>query len=487
MRSHVSSLLLLQSVSTLPARLTWHSDIPRHSLCWWKSLLKVSTSPETLPVFQTCTHFITICRMDGSSWIEHDSNGRAYFVRRKPALPSVRQIVAEAFRDIRSNHSAAKQLAQVAPSTPQPTQGDAAAVPQHNIRDPASTGKIKTNLKKSQTFMPQAQQQQQQQRSVMAQDNSTASRQPTPNQPQPAYNQHPLPFYTFPFAPPIQGFAPQSHYLDKTKHDYPSQTNLGALTHYSSPHPRMYPFVPPGTQPVPPQPMMPIPIPGVVAGQVEHPTEPPTSQPFMTNFPPNASSLTSMHTQMYGMPFPHASSKIKCSECGRERSSKYQWKYRKSRGRKAEPNICRRCRKSGTESEYESDDSEYQTDRLRRSRSRRYSRDRTSRTHSRARSSSRPIRRGDFDFYAYQGISESGSDSEGYEDYQRKKGRSARRRNRSISAESDPVRGSHLHRSISRPRRVVYVEPPRNRSDFHSSDDNIEIRYVDQDARYVRG
>lgn len=427
------------------------------------------------------TPLVAYHEMSTTSWIEHGSNGRAYLVRKKPALPSVRQIFAEAFRDIRSSYSTTNQAAPAAPAPLRSLRPGNTPVSQvqAGAGNDQGTTNHKSSIKRSQTIMSQAQQ-----RGGIAGDSGPPSQQPMPMQPQPIYLQHQPPFNIHPFLPPFQGWPQQQNIHQNTpkQEDGPSQADSGALTHYASPHPRMYPYVPPRTQPMPFHSMMPTPPPAGPPGQHSF-------QPGMMNLAQPASAMSSMSAQLYNMPLGQVPPKLKCNDCGRERSSKYQWKHRKSRGQKAEPNICRRCRKSGTDSEYETESSEDERDLPRRSRSRHYSRGRTSRAQSRARSkarsSSRPNRRGDFDFYAYHDVDNSDSDSGDSEDYQRNQSRSIRRRSRSRSGNLGRARNSQLRHSISRPRKVVYVEPRHDQVDFHSDDEDIGVRYVDRHARYV--
>jgi len=73
--------------------------------------------------------------MRGSTWVERGPDGRAYYVKRKPELPSVRQTIAEAIHDIRQRNPFFnnESTTNTAPSAPPPT-ADALQPKSHSKR-----------------------------------------------------------------------------------------------------------------------------------------------------------------------------------------------------------------------------------------------------------------------------------------------------------------------------------------------------------------
>lgn len=207
-------------------------------------------------------------------------------------------------------------------------------------------------------------------------------------------------------------------------------------------------------------------------------------QPGMPSFPP----MGLAHAPMTGIPPSQGPEKPKCSECGRTRSSRYRWRHRTKPGQPPRPSICRRCRKTATDSDDEATQSEDERVRRRKSQSRHRSRGRTSRPRSRARSSSRPGHRSDFEYQAFRTSDKSSSESDGseYDQPGTRKGRRRRRlESRSSSGEVVRYHNAPTHRSKSRSKRVVYVETPRDQIEFSDSEGDVEVRYVNHRTRYV--
>lgn len=407
--------------------------------------------------------------MQYSHWIERDSNGRAYYARQKP-LFSFRRLLAEAFHDIRTNNRFSDLPATASSfssSSQQSTNAPRPAQPSTGSR--VNTPKPKSNMQKSRATTPQAQ-------PSMAGNNNTN---PPPNQPQSQYPQYPFQYPMYPSFQPYPNFPqpnPISENIQRQEFHF-AQPDQGALTHYATPHPRMYPYIPPGSNPLALPPMIPQSTPGGQPQQGGPPTAHHMPQPGMPSFP----TMSSVHTPMTGVSFSQDPEKPKCSECGRNRSSRYRWKHPRQPGQSARPNICRRCRKTGTDSEDEGSNSEDDKDGRRKSRNRHRSRGRTSRPLSRARSSSRPIQRNDFEYY--QSDKSSSSDGSNY-DQPRVRNRSCRRpKSRSSSNEVTRHHDPRIHRSRSRSKRVVYVDTPKDRIESSDSEGDVEIRYVDHYPR----
>lgn len=418
--------------------------------------------------------------MPSSYWIERGSDGHVYYARQKSQLISFRRVFAEAFRDIRSSNRFSGRPAADNSQTSQDTKEALKPAQVNNgVGANAAAGMSKPIAQRSRATTPQAY-------PGMAQNNNIASN-PQSNQPQsqnPHYPQYPLQYPTYPSFPPLSGQSqPNNFGANNSGHEYQSlqQPDQGALTHYAAPHPRMYPYIPPGSHPVPFQ---------HTTQQVSMGAHPPQGGPYMGQHvtPPSMPGFPPMgpaQVSMTGSAFGQGPEKPKCSECGRTRSSRYRWKHQRKPGQPAKPNICRRCRKTATDSEDEGTNSEDEQVRRYKSHSRHRSRSRVSRPRSRARSSSRPTHRNNLEYYAFQESSKSSSDSDGSE-YAETGMRSSGRRRRGLHSSSDEVVRYHtvpVHRSRSRSRKVVYVEIPRDQIEFSDSEQDVEVRYIDHRAR----
>lgn len=415
--------------------------------------------------------------MPPSYWIERGSDGHVYYARQKPEVISIRRVLAEAFRDIRSSNRFSGPPATDSPSsskypkeTPQAAQANTAST---NIL----AAMPNSSPRKSQMITPQAY-------PGMAQNNNTISN-PQLSQPQPQYphySQYLLQYPTYPSFSPFSGHSqPNNFGVNNTgnEHQLP-QPEQQALTHYAAPHPRMYPYIPPGSHTVPfqhttPQPSM--------SGHLPH-GGPHIAQPTPSSMP-SFPHMGPAQTPMTNLAFSQGLEKPKCSECGRNRSSRYRWKHQRKPGQSTRPNICRRCRKTATDSDDEETNSDDEGPHRRKSHSHHRSRSRLSRAPSQARSPSRPANRDGFEYYAFQGLDKSVSDSDGSEYGEHGTRKTSRRRRRAHSSSDEIVRYHNIpvHRSRSRSKKVVYVEAPRVHDGFSDSEGDVEVRYVDHRAR----
>lgn len=404
--------------------------------------------------------------MSSYVWIERGSDGRPYYVKRRPAIPSLRQKIAEAFREFRQRPQVPTTKPASAPSSPQLTPAPANTPASHSS---ASSKEHKSSLKQKPQAHPE-----------MARTKTPI---PTPNTPsQPNFQGQFNPYHHLPFVPP---FSPPPIHNENFPGAAQNPLSSAVVPHYNTPHPRMYPYVPAGTQAL-----------TAPHGPVQH-----MNVPAMHHGGPTTISQASQCPNMFA-PVPHGQNLVnplhlnadnprhKCSNCGRSRSARYHWKHQLTRGELPGPSICRRCRKEVTDSEGESTDSHRERDTRSRSRPRSYlrsqSRARSQRPRSRARSSSRPnYRNVDFDYYATRRSEETSSESDVSEPRITRRRKSRMHRSRQPSVE--------VVRYVDRPsqsrargrKRIVYVEDHRLHDDTSDEEDELEVRYIDTAPRYA--
>lgn len=383
--------------------------------------------------------------MRSSTWIERGPDGHPCYVKRKPALPSIRQTIAEAIHDIRQRNPFFNKDSPVSA----PTSASQHAAPSSASQPATDAPKPETNQKQKSQLQPEMAQRSRP--SVQPPHVHPPSLNQTVSQPQ---------YYHFPgLSPFVQPFA--GHGNNQATVQTPNSTAMMSahLPHYAVPHPRMYPYVPVGIQ--------------------APATQPPTQQ--NNNVQPSGQSSFGQ-TGVTRFPTKPDDLRPKCNICGRFRSARYQWKHRVASGQ-LPSNICRRCRKEVTDSENESTDSYEKRSYRRQSRNRLRSRSRISRSRSKARSASKLGHRAvDFDYYADPQLSES-SDSQVSQDTGSHHRRSRCRKGRSPDVEV--IRYVDLPtRPRSRKRMTVYVEDYRSSQDV-SDEDGTDVRYVRLPAGFV--
>ena len=371
--------------------------------------------------------------MAPSMWIEHDPQGRPYYVKRKPSVPSLRHKFAEAFREIRNRQTTSSGSA---PVTADIAPNEAKSVPGETAKNQPSTG-------------------------TMPQDKKPATPVAHPHpQVQMYYNPY-NPYAQFPHA----GVTSNQHQALVPRHTF-AQPYPGNGIHVNQS--------------------------GQVGGNQHQPYV-----HNATNLPPpgmpqggNSANMPGIAQQMQLQPgmLPMAMNpeglKFKCMVCGRFRSPKYHIKHKLAPGQLPGPTVCRRCRKKAVETDSQGSESYEDMRALHRSlsRARSVSRGRTSRAASRARSLSRMSRRvEDFDFYAGH-VSESESDSLGGQPSVQKsiKGRRTTPKLKAVHYLEDP----HLvarSRSRSRARKIIYVQDSQDQST--SEGEEFEVRYVKSQKR----
>ena len=404
-----------------------------------------------------------------STWIERGPDGRPYYVKRKPVLPSLRQKVAEAINEIRSRNPFFNGAQVNAPPslTPQPTT-QSKPVPDQNLPSRTSTSRSRPSSK----HKPQAQPEMAERRKDPAQPSTTYQPQSLT---QPQYFQWPQ-YYT-----PLQAYPPSSQPPPSTTSNVQNQQNAALqLAHYAAPHPRMYPYAPPGSQ------ALTVPTTGGYHGHTND--IPNLSQPTFPHLP-TAGPPGDAHPRLGQVAMPpvltnHDDMKHKCSACGRNRSARYQWKHRIMSGQSPKPSICRKCRKQATDSEDESTDSYEEKDHRSQARSRRHSRGRTSRPQSKARSASRSAhRKFDFDYYAFAQPETSSTETDESDQTRPRHRQSRVRRGRSPSVEI--VRYVQESRPQSRKKKIVYVEDRCDQQELSDTADQVEYRYLSDAPRFV--
>jgi len=358
----------------------------------------------------------------------------------------------------------------VQPPAPAPT-----PVPQSQLQSRAGTPKHKSSLK--QKSQPQ---------SEMVERKNVPADPQTP-QPQLSSQSH-RPHHFNPF--PVFSHPAQPHFGNHN--NVPNQPNpalvASQLPHYAAPHPRMYPYIPPGSQALAQQPAG-GPPPANTTSAIFNPVHagithaPPTAPPGYGPSNPGQFTVTPMTINPDDL-------KHKCIICGRFRSSRYQWKHRVPVGQLPGPTICRRCRQQATDSEDESTDSYEKRDYRSHSSLRHRSRGRVSRprSRSRARSSSQPKRALDFDFYASRQpeVSSSNSDVSIEIRPRRRKSRSWRARSPSVEIVRYVDGPTAPPRLKSRKKKIVYVEDHRCQQETSDDDDEADVPYLLYPSRYVQ-
>ncbi|KAK5084343.1 hypothetical protein LTR05_005419 [Lithohypha guttulata] len=264
--------------------------------------------------------------MSSYMWIERGSDGRPYYVMRKPAVPSLRQKIAEAFRELRQRPQVPTTKPASAPSSPQLPPAPANTPASHSS---ANNKEPKSSLKQKPQAHPE-----------MARSKTPI---PTTNAPNHANFQGQFsPYHHLPFVPP---FSPPPIHHENIPGAAQNPLSSAVVPHYNTPHPRMYPYVPAGTQAL------------SAHGPAQH-----MNMPAMHHGGPNTISQASQPPNMFA-PVPHGQNLVnplhlnadnprhKCSNCGRSRSARYRWKHQLTLGGLPGPSICRRCRKEVTDSE----------------------------------------------------------------------------------------------------------------------------------------
>lgn len=394
--------------------------------------------------------------MSSSHWIERGPDGLGYRVKSKPAVPSLRQKLAEAFHDLRHNFGNAQQSHTSSPQLP------AGPAP-----TPISTSQSRSSTPKPRSSIKQKQQPQ------MAQ-HPTANFSENGNGPPGFMHSQHSGHFTPPFPMPFPGFPMAGNQMPMTAQPQRSTE----LTRYAEPHPRMYPMIPSGSEPLPPP-----------QAQDELNFTPSVSNALVSMPQPSPALFGQqmpMHPHHPPMPSSIDPTKHTCGICGKLRSPRYHYKHPLAPGQLPRPTVCKRCRKEETDSEDESVDSYDRRDYRERSRARSQlrsqSRARSARPKSRARSSSRQgYRKVDFDYYSGRDPEVSSSESDISETYSSRQRRRSRRRSRAPDVE--------IHRYVDvdrQPRKkIVYVESRSTSHDYsNDEDEGVDVRYIDA-PRYV--
>lgn len=414
--------------------------------------------------------------MQRSTWIERGVDGRPYYVKRRPAVPSLRQKFAEAINDIRSRNPFFNEPPVSAPTSPaQPLAPTPTPALQSQSKSRASTPRRKSSIKEKSQPRPEMAE-----RSRTPTHAHTARPQPFLQDQQPQSHQHfhPLPIFS-PYAQPQAGNDSDAQNHQNTAL-VPSQP-----ARYAAPHPTMYPYFPPGGQALTHQPTG-----GPPPANTTNATFSPTHSTIpnaLPSAPPGYGPSNAGQFAMTPMTVNPDDLKYKCTICGRFRSSRYQWKHRVPAGQLPGPTICRRCRQEATDSGDESTDSLEERAYRSHSRHRSHSKVRASRPRSRGRSSGRPKRAVDLDYYASHGPEASSSDSTVSVEVRptRRKRRSRRARATSVDIVRH-IEGTTIQpRPKSRKKKIVYVEDHRGQEDTSDDEDEIVVRYVSYPSRYV--
>lgn len=400
-----------------------------------------------------------------SHWIERGPDGLGYRVKAKPAVPSFRQKLAEAFRDLRQRSQ-------------DPGGGNQPSAPSPHLPTGPAPSSVSASQSRSNTPKPRSARKQNPQPTMAQQPTFNPSE--NGNGPPQFFQNQQHGHFMPPFPMPFPGMHVPGNHNNNFPQSHPQPQQSSALvSRYTEPHPRMYPFVPPGNEPMPQPQMSNQPnFPGSSSNAII-PTALPSPALFNQAIPGHA-SFTPMTTNPDAL-------KYKCGICGRIRSPRYHYKHPLAPGQLPKRTVCRRCRKEETDSEDEGTNSDDEREHRARSRARSTARSRSRaasvRPLSRARSSSRRGRRNfDFDYYSSQDLEISSSDSDVSDLHVPRRRTRRTRRSRVPSVE--------IHRYVDvvpEPRKkVVYLESRGNSYDYSDEeDDGVELRYVDE-PRYVR-
>lgn len=389
------------------------------------------------------------CLIPSSSWIERGLEGRTYYVKEKPCRPSLRRMFSDAWYDIcRSRNPFLRDSFVSHPSTNADSPAPAAA---HGPGEtPAPRPKPALKQRKEQTS-----------------DMLSKSRPATPNvkkdgQPQVYhFTDHP----PFP-APPLKeniGVGVRAHTPGQTTH------------RYAFPQARMYPYIPPGMQPIQQPVARQEPGPSSHGAAVLGNAATPFSYPHYP-YPSNQGQAITNPVAVHPDDL-----KYKCTICGKFRSSRYQWKHRVPPGQLPRPTICKNCRAEATDSEDEDTDSYEERDYRHRAKGRKKSSRipiaRSPPLRSRARSISRASRRDlSHDYHTGRHRYDSSLDSTSSDEERRHRARSRKRRPQSDSAEIVRyVDVAAVKPKARRKKKVVYIE---DRSRSSEDEGESEIEYI---------
>lgn len=403
-----------------------------------------------------------------AGWIERGPDGHAYYVKRKAHVPSIRHKITEAFREFRQRNQPLEGQGTNTSSSPQQPPAPA---PTPTSQSTASTPKSRSSLKQR----PRS-------HSEMVSRTNTPTQNVNPMQQSSAQPRQPLSHPAYPVFPPFMQL-PLTGYNSHGNLPQTEQTTA-LVPHYATPHPRMYTYVPPGSEAIATQPAGVVPT--ILPATFAH--GPNTSiQPFsnthLTHTPNFGQAMTGL------APLPKQSLKHKCNVCGRLRSARYQRKHPISHGQLPDLTICRKCLKKASNSEDESTDSCEEPKYKSRYRKRPSSRGKVTRPRTVTRSLNRPIHRQvDFDFYATQKHESTSSGSESELESlcgipsSRRRGRSRSTRDRSVEV----VRYIYNHGAQRRPnncrRKIFYVEDHSDQGSV-SNEDEVEVYYMDHAPR----
>lgn len=395
--------------------------------------------------------------MPSSSWIERGRDGRMYYVKEKAALPSLRRIFSDAWYDLCRSRNPFLRGSLV--SNP-PTNADLPAPaiahePQHS-----PTPRPKSALK---------------QRKEQTSNMFSKSRPATPDvkrngQPQVYhFTDHP------PFPPPLL----QENIGPGARASTPGPTTQPPR--YAFPQPRIYPYIPPGMQPIQQPVARQEPGPSSHGAAVLGNAATPFSYPHYP-YPSNQGQAITNPIAVHPDDL-----KYKCTICGKFRSSRYQWKHRVPPGQLPRPTICKNCRAEATDSEDEDTDSYEERDYRHRAKGRKKSSRtpiaRSPRPRSRARSISRASRRDlSHDYHAARPRYGSSVESTSSDEERRHRARSRKRRPQSDSGEVVryvDVTAAPL--KARRKKKVIYIE---DRARSSGNEDEIEIEYIRVPSRW---
>lgn len=378
------------------------------------------------------------------TWIERGTDGRPYFVRKKPESSTARQILSQTllpklesvrsllptFRDSRQNRHVADaeaktQRALPAPNTSNSTQ---AATPQPPAPMAPAVPPSQAQPQPMTMYLLPPQQSQNQSDPKQSNNNQANTVQPLSQ-----FLPGPLPPGVFPFPPhPLAAQPPNVLFPPP----------LPFLPQYG-------PFTMPHSDPA--------------QGPVHNLGQPHGAQVQV----PGIHNATSAPAEM----------RYKCEICGRYRSARYHYRHPIPPGQSPAKTICRKCREQATDSESEetSDSDDYKGSRSRRYKSRRSARSQKHRSRSRA-PRGQP-RTSDRDYERYSSPSYSGSDSP---NSQRPPRREERRRYRRLESPISEVIGNTRRLRLSPIGGRAYYE----RNQRHHNGQRVEER---ENRQYVSG
>lgn len=282
--------------------------------------------PRTFTYPETSLAFISPTTMaQRSTWIEKDSNGRPYFVRKKPNLPSDNQSLTQgllprlnitrslfsSFRNSDKNNSGDVKSCLALPS-PNSSDPSSAQAPQPTV--PMAPNSNAQPLPVNMYLLPP-----QSNQNVHESNGNNNNQQSNPFHP--ANHFVPMPMLPGMFPAPPPPMPTQSQNLFPSMPFPPQHTPFPVPLHN----------MPPGTVPVPGQPH----------------------------------GLQSQPPAMPAAPPAQADMRYKCEICGRYRSAHYHYNHPIPPGQLPGKTICRKCRKEATDSEETSSSGSYRETRSR--------------------------------------------------------------------------------------------------------------------------